>query len=204
MFKELKYIIFHPEDGFSVLHHKKSGSVIIAALSALMWFLATLLARQYTSFRFNENNTNSFNVFYILLGTVGIFVAFAVANWAVCTLFDGEGSFREIFIVCGYAIIPYWFFQIVGLIFSHVLSLQESIVMTTFTVIGILYTLFLLFVGFIQIHDYSFSKTLFSVIATVVGVFLIIFVIFLGVMLVQELSYFIGSVIKECMMRSFT
>ena len=204
MFKELKYIIFHPEDGFSVLHQKKSGSVILAVLSAIMWFFATLFARQYTSFRFNENNTNSFNIFYILLGTVGIFSAFAVANWAVCTLFDGEGSFREIFIVCGYAVIPYWFFQFVGLVFSHVLSLQESIVMIIFTVIGIGYTVFLLFVGFIQIHDYSFSKTLFSVIATVIGVFLIIFVIFLAIMLVQELSYFISSIIKECMMRSFT
>lgn len=204
MFKELKYIIFHPEDGFSTLHQKKSGSVIIAAFSAFLWFLATLLSRQYTSFRFNENDTDSFNVFFILLGTVGIFTAFAVANWAVCTLFDGEGSLHEIFIVCGYAIIPYWFFQFIGLIFSHILSLQESIVMATFQVIGIAYAAVLLFIGFIQIHDYSFLKTFLSVVATVIGVFLIIFVIFLVIMLIQELFYFVSSIIEESMMRGLT
>lgn len=202
--QELCYILRHTSDGFSSMKHYKTGSMGLAFAAALAWFLATIIRQQYTSFRFNIYNTIDTNIIYIFLGTVVVFLCFTVANWSVCTLFDGEGSYREIFIVTGYALIPYTFSSLLATLLSHVMGITESIFISILTVVGFLYSAYVLCVGLMRIHDYRFGKMLMSVIATLVFILLIIFLGFLLVTLFSQLFSFIGSVVDEVMTRGLT
>lgn len=199
--KELGYILRHPSDGFSTMKFNKSGSMSLAFISSTVWFFATLIQQQYTSYRFNELNTVDTNILYILLGTIVIFICFTIANWSVCTLFDGEGSYKEIFIATGYALIPYSISMIIATMLSHALGLTESVFISFITIAGLLYSTYILSIGLMQIHDYTFIRMLISVITSIIGILLIVFLGVLVITLFSQLFSFISSVIGECMMR---
>ena len=60
-------------------------------------------------------------------GMTGIFLLYVVCNWAMCTLFDGEGSMKNIFIVTAYSLIPYICGRLIGTLLSHILIRDEYI-----------------------------------------------------------------------------
>lgn len=201
---ELWYILRHPSDGYTTVKQKKTGSIGISFACAIVWFLATLIKQQYTAFRFSTNNILEINVFYVILGTIVIFLCFTVANWAVCTLFDGEGSFREIFIITGYSLLPYSFSLVCATFLSGLLDISEEIYISIILAFGFLYTVYMLLVGMMKIHDYSFKAVLLSIVATLVGTLLILFMGFLVVTLFAQLYSFIKSIINECLTRGLT
>lgn len=201
--KEFKYIMFHPEDGFYTMHISKSGSVFFAVIIAFLWFFAELFTQQYTSFRYNNYNKTNINIIYIFLGTFLFTILFSVSNWAICTLFDGEGSFAEILTVTGYSLFPYVIAKFISIIMSYILTVDESTFINFVSVIGLIYTVVLLCIGLIQIHDYTFTKMLLSVFSTILGVLLIVVFIFLLMTLFGQLFSFISSLFEEVTMHGF-
>lgn len=199
--KEMFYILIHPVVGFEDLKYKKSGSVALAFIVALFWFINTVMERQFTSFRFNTFDTENTNVLYIFISTVVMFLFFVLANWSLCTLFDGEGTLREIFIVTGYAIVPWVLSIFVSMVLSHFLLLEESAFTGFIVIAGVLWTVYLLFQGMMQIHSYSFFKTLLCLIGSIIGIALLLFLSFLLLLLFQQMFTFISSVYEELMLR---
>ena len=198
---ELMYVLRHPTDGFDTMKYKKSGSVWLSFVIVLLWFVASVAERQYTNFRFNPNNTNETNILFVFISTVVVFLFFVIANWSISTLFDGEGDFREIWVVTGYAIFPYVISVFVGTILSYFLTVDEGMFISFVTIIGLCYSLLLMVDGMMQIHRYSFGKVLIVLVVSVVGMFLILFLCFLVMILFQQLGSFITSVAEEIMMR---
>ena len=199
--REMASILIHPISGFEDLKYKKSGSVLLAFCIALLWFINTVLERQFTGFRFNTFDTENTNVFYIFISTVVLFCFFVLANWSLCTLFDGEGTLKEIFIVTGYAIVPWVLSIFITMALSHFMLLEETAFLSFITIAGMLWSVFLLFHGMMQIHSYSFAKTLFCLIGSVIGIALLLFLSFLLLLLFQQMFTFLSSVYEEIMLR---
>ena len=200
--KELWYILRHPVSGFEDIKYKKSGSVCLSTLISLLWFVASIVQNQYTSAWFNSNNTNQTNIFFIFIATTVMFLFFTVSNWSICTLFNGEGTFRQIYIVTGYALVPYIISIFVNTFCSHLFCIQENMFLQFISIVGTLYSLFLLSVGMMQIHQYRFVQMIIAVIISVVGIFLILLLCFLMIMLIREIFAFFQSIFDEILMRS--
>lgn len=199
--KEFKYILFHPVDGFDQMKEKKSGSFKLSALIALLWFIAATFERQFTHFRFNYFDTENTNVIYIFISTIVMFIFFCVANWALCTLFDGEGSIREIWIVSGYAILPFVVSVFLSALLSNILTVSEATFLNFITTAGLIWTGLLLLFGMMQIHRYDFKKTLFSILGSFIALALILFLVFLIILLFQQIFSFADSVYREIFYR---
>ena len=122
--------IFHPFKAYYELKVEKKGSLLLANLILLAFFVTSILNAQLTGFHFNENRTDRFNVFITLGMTIGLFLIWVVCNWAISTLADGEGKFREIWIFTAYALLPYVISLAVLTILSNSLSLEESAFLT--------------------------------------------------------------------------
>ena len=199
--RELAFILIHPVTGFEDLKYKKSGSVLLAFVISLLWFINSVLEGQFTGFRFNTFDTENTNVFYIFISTVVMFCFFVLANWSLCTLFDGEGTLKEIFIVSGYSIVPWVLSIFITMALSHFMLLEETAFLGFITIAGMLWSVFLLFHGMMQIHSYSFAKTLFCLIGSVIGIALLLFLSFLLLLLFQQMFTFLSSVYEEIMLR---
>ena len=73
----------------------------------------------------------------LLVQSVVYFITWVVGNWALCTLLDGEGTFKKIFIYSAYALVPYIVCTFIAVILSNVLIKDESIWITAVQWIGL-------------------------------------------------------------------
>ena len=102
-----KHVIFHPYDGFWDLKHEKRGTLRAALTIVGLVAVTYVVMRQYTGFIFNPRDLSRLNVIVELLSVLAPFFLWAVVNWALTTLMDGKGTFRDIIIATAYALVPF-------------------------------------------------------------------------------------------------
>ncbi len=198
-FEELLFVfhlVFHPFDGFWDLKHEKRGSV----RAATTFLGLTIVAFFYNSigkgYLFNPRGTNM-NIFMAVLSVGLPVILWAVANWCLTTLFDGEGSFRDIYIATCYSIAPLALMLTVSTLLSNVLSTSEGTIVTLVTGIGLVWTVILIFFGTLVTHDYSLSKNFVTVLGTIVAMAVIMFVAILFSSLLVKMVSFVTSLFSE-------
>ena len=190
----------HPISGFGMLKREKKWFMPTAlGILALLFF--TLTAKWFwTGFSFNTNRALDYNVFVTFLQAFLIVSVTAIANWAVCTLMQGKGRLIDIFCTLAYGLMPYVLSQILYVLLSRVLSLDEEAFLTAVTILGIGWSACLIFAGFMEIHEFSFKETVASVILTVIGIAVILFLAVLFVGLLEQVASFFKAIASEAVM----
>ena len=190
------HLIFHPFDGFWDLKHEQRGSV--RAASTILG--ATILAVFYNSvgkgYLFNPENKTS-TIFVAILSVAVPVILWCVSNWCLTTLFDGEGSFKDIYIATCYALAPLPIFMVISTIMSNVMIATESTMVTLVTVIGFIWAIMLIFFGMLVTHDYSMGKNVITTIGTIVAMAVIMFIIILFASLLIKMVTFVIAITKE-------
>ena len=87
-------------------------------------------------------------------------------------------------------------------ILTHVLTLDESAVISLITGIGFVWAAFLLFFGVMVTHDYTFGKNILTVIGTLVAMVFIMFIVVLFSGLLSKIAGFITNIFLELSMRT--
>ncbi len=197
--QELLYVfhlMYHPFDGFWDLKHEKRGSVraanTIVALTILAFFY------QSVGSGYIANPTKSYSTIFAQVLTVGVpLLLWVVANWCLTTLFDGEGSLKDIYIACGYAIAPLPILTVISTILTNVLTAEEMAIATLLTAISFIWAGLLLFLGMAVTHDYSMGKNMITVIGTLLAMVVIMFVAILFGTLIGKMVSFVSALSVE-------
>ena len=136
------------------------------------------------------------------LGVLVILALWVVANWCLTTLFEGEGSFKDIYIATTYALGPLPLFLIPATIASNVVLTTEVQIVNLVVTIGFIWALMLIFFGTMVTHDYSLGKNVITVLGTIVGMVAILFVVFLFSTLFTDMVSFVTSIVTEIQYRA--
>ena len=195
------HLIFHPFDGFWDLKHEKRGSVraaITIDIAVILVFFYNSIGRGYISNPYGSYQTIISVVVSLL---VPLFLC-VTANWCLTTLFDGEGSFKDIFVAVSYALVPLIFTMIIGTLLSNVALSNELDMVSLIYNIGWIWTGLLIFFGLMVTHDYSMGKNIIMILSTLLGMLVIIFVGILFSTLVQKMAGFVSNIIIEISYRS--
>lgn len=204
---DIKYafhVMTHPLDGFWDLKHEKRGRNYIAVVFLVMYVLTSIFDMQFNNYTFNE-----YKVFPERINMVGTFVTttlvvviWVAANWGLTTLFDGEGSMRDVFIYTGYSMLPLVLSQILLIPLTNILTINEATIISLVTTIGYGWTGILLYTGTMTTHQYSGGKTFLILLAILLGMVIIVFLGILFFFLVQEIWNFIYTIYMELELRS--
>ena len=190
------HLMFHPFDGFYDLKHEKRGSVRAALVFMLLTVIALFYRSVGTGYVMNPQGEYS-TIFMQLIVVVVPVLLFAVANWCLTTLFEGEGKFKDIFIAIGYSLLPIPLTMIPTTAFSNMVLVSETNILTLITTIGFIFAALLIFCGMMVTHDYTVGKNLLITVCTIVGM---AFIMFLGVLftsLVMDIFSFVTDIISE-------
>lgn len=193
----VRHVVMHPFEGFEDLRWKKAGSMKIAVAVVVMLFIQVLAWERWYSFQYYIAYDKVFNVVPIIFRSVIMFGAFVVANWAMCTLFDGEGTMKNIFIYCAYAMIPYISAYLIGTLLSHFLVQEEYIFIQCIEIIGQLWSLVLMISAIKTVHQFTFVKTILLMVLTIVAMVAMLFLLILLLTLFQQVLIFIFSIYTE-------
>ena len=201
-FKHALFTIMHPFVGFEEIKWHKKGSALWATVFLFIYYLSAIVEYQYTGFLFTTQRPEDLNILLIAVSNLIPFVLFSVSNWAVCTLFDGEGRFVEIYIAVGYALVPFALTRFFTTLCSNFVVQSEYAFVSMISTVGLVWSLAIGFIGLNTVHQYTFKKTFFSVLAALLGVFIILFLCVLAGTLWNQVYSFIMSVYTEITFRT--
>lgn len=197
----VKYLIFHPFDGFYDLKHEKRGSLGTAMLIMSGLIIVSIMQRQLTGYIFNVNRLDKLNVISEILSILIPYVLFCVANWAVTTLLDGEGGIKDIFTYVAYSFAPAVILGAVFVVASNVMTLREIAFLRFINVISSLWVAFLMFVGTLTTHQYTIKKTILVFILILIAMGIMIFTFTLFFTLIDRFTSFVTTILQELDLR---
>ena len=190
------HLCFHPFDGFWDLKHEKRGSVRAATTILAITILALFYNSIGKGYLFNPEDKYS-TIFVSILSVAIPVVLWSVSNWCLTTLFDGEGSFKDIYIATCYALSPLPIFVIISTILTNVMTSTEGSMVNLIIVFGFIWAAMLLFFGTLVTHDYSLGKNVITILGTILAMLVIMFVIILFSSLVIKMITFVIAIFKE-------
>lgn len=195
------YVIFHPFDGYYDLKHENRGSVraalVFLALTVLTFFYQGV-GRGYV---LNPTGDVS-SVFAQAILVVVLVMLFVVGNWCLTTLFEGEGSMKNIFIAVCYSLLPMILLIIPCTLASNWVTVDEVGIITMITTVSYIWVGFLLFFGTMVTHDYSLGKNFITIIGTLVAMIFIVFIVLLFGMLLSKLINLVTNIVTEIQYRA--
>lgn len=190
------HLIFHPFDGFWDLKHEKRGSV----RGSIFWLAVTLVSFVYQAvgkgYLFNPR-ANYNNIIVQLTGFLVPFFLWITANWCLTTLFEGEGSFKDIFIATSYCTVPLALLIIPSTIITNFVTASEATMVNLLVTIAWAWVGIMLFFGTMITHDYSLVKNAVTCLGTIVGMAFIMFLAILFSTLLMKVVGFVSNIATE-------
>ena len=195
------HVITHPFDGFWDLIHEKKGTIAAANTFLFLFLLTRVLKLMLTSFQFISAPVQHLNIFEEAASLLLPFLVLCLANWAMTTLFEGKGRFKDIYMAMCYALVPYTLLELPMILVSNCLTFEEGSFYSVLLTFSVVWCVFLVFIGLMEIHDYGPGKTFIFLIVTVVGAAVIIFLLLTFFSLLSDaLAYFV-SMYREIVFR---
>ena len=194
------YVMLHPFDGFWDIKHEKRGSV----RAALVYIAVTIAAFYYQSIGqgYLLNPTGAYSsIGEQVIGVVVPLMLFVISNWCLTTLFEGEGSFKDVFIACCYSLLPLPLLIVPATIASNFVTNSEVGIISMLSTVAFIWLGLLLFFGTQVTHDYTMSKNIITVLGTIVGMVFIIFLILLFSTLVGKMISLVTNIVTELQYR---
>lgn len=203
-YKEKIYILFrlltHPIDALNDVKYEKKGSLAIANIILFLFFLVHMFSSSKTGYLFLSSNEVKVNIISVFLTSVGAVALWNVCNWAVCTLFDGEGSFREIWIMTCYSILPYVILQPMIVLFSNVLSIDETVLYSTLSTLAMAWFLLLAFLSMMVCQQFTVTKTIVLAIVTFLAILAVAFLALMLFSTSQQIIGFVKNIVLELLL----
>ena len=190
------HLVFHPFDGFWDLKHEKRGSV----RGGLTILGLTILAFYYNSigqgYIFDPARNRS-SIIFQAIGIILPVMLWVTANWCLTTLFDGEGSYRDVFVATTYALSPLPPLLVISTLLTNVLTSAEGAIASMLVIIGYVWVGFLIFFGMLVTHRYSLPKNIVTTLGTILALSVLVFVSALFSSLVIKMVSFVASIVIE-------
>jgi tetratricopeptide (TPR) repeat protein len=190
------HLIFHPFDGFWDLKHEKRGSVrgafTILGLAVLS-FSYQAVGRAYI---FNPYGGYASVIGQISSLLLPILLG-VTANWCLTTLFDGEGSFKDIFVAICYSLTPIILIVPITTLLTHICTSSEEGFINLLLSCCYVWVGLLIFFGMMVTHDYSLGKNVITLLGTILCACVIMFVAILFSSLVIKMVSFVSNIITE-------
>ena len=194
------YVIVHPFDGFWDLKHEKRGSV----RASIVFIAVTVIAFYYQAigqgYLLNPEGAYA-SLWTQIIGVLVPLMLFVLSNWCLTTLFEGEGSFKDIFIACSYSLLPIPMLLVPATILSNVCTNSEKDIVGFISTLAFIWLGLLIFFGTQVTHDYSMGKNIVTILGTAVGMIFIMFIALLFSTLVGKMISLVTNIITEIQYR---
>ena len=196
------HTIFHPADGFWDMKREKRGYMPICLVLQSLFFVSSVIKEYAVGFMFDTSLGNKTSIGLLFAVSLAPVLFFAVANLSITTFLEGEGTFKDIYMMVCYCLTPVIVVSIVTTILTNVVSLDEQTYITLINFLGYFWTGVMLFVGIMEVHNYSMSRTFASVILSIIAMAIMAFVLLLVLDMISQIFGFGYSLMQEIRTRT--
>jgi len=187
----------HPLDNFYDLKVGSKGSVISAVIIYIAVTVVFCFDMLFRGYLFAPENLSKLSLLPVLIMLVVPLMLFVVGNAMVASINDGEGSFKNIFVITAYSLSPYLIITPFVVVTSYAVTFNESFILDLIWFVGVAWSAVFLFIGIMRTHDYTVGETVKNILITLF--FMLMAVVAAAIMYVMwnTLISFIKSVFVE-------
>ncbi|HHT97007.1 MAG TPA: DUF1282 family protein [Clostridiales bacterium] len=187
----------HPIDKYYEIRVFREGSTVGATIIYLITFVAYIAYKTSKGFIYQYKAVEDMDINAIIIGFIAIITLFVICNYLVTSINDGDGNFKQVYMIPAYGLIPVIISMISITISSHYLTYNEAFILDVILYIGVIWTIIVIFLGFQTVHDYSFKETIISFILTAVFMVIAAVMALIIIIMGDQLFEFIKSIVKE-------
>jgi len=201
LLRNIGQCLAHPITFFEDIQEPGKVRIWHAFLLVVLAAAARMYTLMYTGFSFSGVEPWMVNVPREINFILMPWISWAVCNWAVSAIMDGEGRFRDILISTAYIYVPYILFMPLLTSLTNLLTEAEKSLYLTLFWGTFVWMAFLLIQKVRIVHDYSLGKTFGTIVLTVFGMAVLWFILLLLLGIVNQALQFFYAVYKEIVFR---
>lgn len=195
------YFIKHPIDGSYGVRWEGMASYLSANIILAIFIVFNIINKYFTSFLFKTVREGRYNIVSDIGSVILIFVILTACNYLVCTINDGEGSFKQIYCSFAYCLTPYIVIQPLVFIVSKVVTLNESFLVTFSEKLVLAWILVLIFIAIKEINNITVKETIKIILLTLFTALIFMLLVFIIYVLWQQVYDFVTAIGGEVVYR---
>lgn len=194
-------IIRHPLDSFYDIKRKNHTSLFVSSIIYMMISVVYFIHLFVTNYIFVGEIEQESVIINLLLIYAGLFI-FIIMNYLVCSIREGSGFFKEVYIGVSHALVPLMIITLLMSFISRALTLNEIFIYQYVYQIGFVWTTILIYFLVKDIHYYDVGETFINIGVTIFSMIVLAFVLFMGYVIFNQSFTFFEEVIKEAILRA--
>lgn len=187
----------HPIDQYYDIRVKRKGSVAGATILYLLFFIVFMYNQAGKAFIYQELAIEDMDINALVIGFFAILSLFVICNYLVTSIKDGDGSFKQVYMIPAYGVMPYLIAMLSTTIMSYFFTFNETFLLNIIMYIGLIWSIICIFLGFLTVHDYTVKETVISLIITVVFMIIAAIITLIIMIMWEQLWEFIKTIGKE-------
>ncbi len=187
----------HPIDYYYEIRKYRQGSVLAATVIYALFFLDFMAFKTLKGFIYQTMKVEDMDIGSIVLGFFLLLGLFIICNYLVTSINDGDGTFKQIYMIPAYGLMPAMISLLIVTLVSYVLTYNEAFLLTIVLIIGIVWSVITIFMGLQTVHDYTFGETVKSILLTVVFMIIVAVIGIIISIMWDSLYSFLVAVGKE-------
>lgn len=191
----------NPFDANYGIRRENKAGYLSAVFLLLAFFALSVLNKYYAGFLYKQVPDGYFNLLSDFMTVFGVFSLLVICCYLVCTITEGEATFKSLFIGIAYSLVPLIFALPLVFALSHALTYNESVFITLINTLAYGWTAVLIFLSIMYLNDYSIKKTLWTILLTAFTALITVALLFVVYVLVSQLVDFVSSVFGEVVYR---
>ncbi len=191
----------NPYDTCYGIKREKKAGYLSAVIVLFLFFVLVVLNKYFAGFLFKMTPDGYFELINDALMVFGVFMLLTVCCYLVCTITDGESSFRDLFVGCAFSLVPMLVFMPIKLALTNVLTFNEEFFITLIDFVSIGWTALLVILTIMYQNDYTLKKTFTTIILTLFTVLVVVALAVVLYMLISQLVDFVTSIYGEVVYR---
>ena len=149
----------HPIDRYYDIRVHKNGSMIAATIIYIVFFGVYMLYQTSKGFIYQYTKVEDMDMGAVVVGFFAILILFIVCNYLVTSITDGDGTLKQVYMIPAYGLMPVMICMLATIGMSYVLTYNESFILTVIMIIGLVWSIAVIFEGLSTVHDYDFKNT---------------------------------------------
>ena len=198
--RQLRFVTYfprNPADAFYGVKHENKVSVFSATILYVLTLVIFIVNKYYCGFLFKTVQDGRFEVGMDLALVGGGIALFLIACNLICSIRDGEATFKEMYCATAYALGPYVLLKPISFICSFVLTYNEAFIITLIDLIAIALCLMLIVMMVKTLQNYNFRETFAALLLTLFTMLMIVIAMVIAAALIAQLWEFVTAVWKE-------
>ena len=200
LLRELRFVAYfprNPADAFYGVKHEGKVSVLSATILYVATILIYVVNKYACGFLFKTVQDGRYEVGLDLAMLIGGIALFLIACNLICSIRDGEGTFKQMYCSLAYALGPYVLLKPVSFALSFVLTYNEAFLITLINLVAIGLCLMLVVMMVKSLQNYTFRETFAALLLTLFTMLMLVIAMVIAAALVAQLWEFITAVWKE-------